>query len=165
MIKNNTRTHSETLTHLWGRVSIEKQFSDGKTVLHFENDNLIVTTAKNIVLSQLYYAFGSGDPLSHAKVGIGGASDLAGSILKTPSVSMTDLYTPQLSVPMAKTSEDMNIPKIVLIAQIGESQCNGLKINEAGFFTTSGKMFNIKTFPYILKDSSFAINLRWEIGM
>ena len=64
-----------------------------------------------------------------------------------------------------KTDEDITVPSITLLANIDNGVGNGSFINEAGFFSASGRMFNIKVFPGILKDSSFSLNLEWVIKM
>ena len=148
-----------------GRLRVFKQYNDGSKEKIFEEDNLIVTLGKSILLGQLFYTVGGGDPLSYAKVGIGGALDPEGNFLKVPTADMSDLYTPVGTAAIIKTDEDITIPSITLLANVDNSVANGQFINEAGFFSVSGKMFNIKTFPGILKDSSFSIVLEWVIRM
>lgn len=160
----SNQTDTSTLPSLWGRLTVTKVFSPFHSETLFVEDNLIVRQAKLIVLGQLYYGSGSGDPLSYAKVGTGGAEDPSGLFLKTPTPSMTNLYSPQISVAMSRTSFNTSTPSITLVATIDNSQGNGLKLNEAGFFTASGMMLNIKTFPFVAKDNGFSLNLTWEIG-
>lgn len=148
---------------LKGFLKVSKVFKDGTKECIFEEENLIVDGAKKIILAQLSYGSTPGTPLSYAKIGTGGASDISGLVLKTPVSSMTDLYTPVTSVPILKLSENMSVPSITLVANVDNYVGNGLKINEAGFFSSSNIMFNIRTFPFVLKDSSFALNLEWVI--
>jgi hypothetical protein len=153
---------SETL-NLKGRLSIVKKFNNGLEELIFEENNIIVNTGKQLVLSQLFYSSGSGNPLSYAKIGVGGALDMGGLILKTPTASQTDLYTSSFTIPISKTAEDAGVPSITLSGVVDNSTGNGLNLNEAGFFTAGGTMFNIKTFPFVSKNSSFSLNLVWVI--
>jgi hypothetical protein len=148
-----------------GELRIYKTYLDGKKEIVFEGKNLIVTTGKSILLNQLYYTSVSGNPLSHAKIGRGGAIDPGGVFPQVPTRDMTDLYDPITSVPILKTDEDITIPSITLMANVDNGVANGEYINEAGFFAVSGDMFNIKTFPRILKKSSFSLNLEWVIKM
>lgn len=151
--------------NLEGFLTINKIFKDGTRECVFKDkQNLIVNGAKQILLSQIYYSsISHGSPLSYAKVGIGGATDVAGLFPKVPVSGMTDLYTPSLVVPISKTGENLTTPSITLMVNVDNSIGNGLKINEAGFFSSSNIMFNIKTFPFVLKDPSFSLNLEWVI--
>jgi hypothetical protein len=146
-----------------GFLRIVKVFDDGSTSTVFQDQNLIVKSGKYALINQLYYSSGAGDPLSYAKIGTGGASDAEGLFLKIPTIDRTDLYNPVFSSPIVKTGDNPDIPTITLMANIDNSVGNGLKLNEAGFFTATGRMFNIKVFPTVLKKSSFSLNLEWVI--
>lgn len=148
-----------------GRLTIYKKHDTGQVEKFFEEDNLIVTAGRSILLNQLYYTSGSGDPLRTAKVGTGGATDVNGLFLKTPTTDLVDLYAPVASTSIYKADQDLSIPSITLVANVDNSIANGLSLNEAGFFSQSGVMFNIKTFPTVLKKSSFALILEWKIKM
>lgn len=155
----------ETTIRPSGRLRIYKQFEDGVKETVFEEDNLIVTSGRYILLNQLFYTPGFDDPLAYAKVGTGGAIDVDGLFEKVPTSDMTDLYNPTSITSILKTDQDITIPSITLLASIDNSVANGQYINEAGFFSRSGQMFNIKVFPRILKKSSFSLNLEWVIKM
>jgi hypothetical protein len=147
-----------------GHLFIYKHYMDGSSELVYEGKNLIVTTGKYILINQLSYT-GSGDPISYAKVGTGGAFDSEGLFLKPTTVDMTDLYNPVGLAAVVKTDQDPSIPTVTLLANLDSSAGNGHFINEAGFFSTSGLMFNIKVFPGIQKDSSFSLIFKWVIKM
>lgn len=159
----NRFTFSESGFNPSGFLTVRKVFDDGSTETVLEEENLIVTGGKYVLINQLYYSFGSGDPLSYASIGTGGASDPDGLFLKTPTPDMTNLYSPAFVSPIVKTTEDLAVPSITLMANIDNAVGNGLKINEAGFFTASGRMFNIKVFPTVLKKSTFSLNLEWVL--
>jgi len=149
---------------LRGFLTVAKIYEDGNREVIFEDENLIVNGGRLIAARQLQYSSGSGDPLSYAKIGTGGATDGAGLYLKTPTVTMTDLYTPVgINIPIVKTAHNDSIPTITLLANVDNSVANGLYINEAGFFSASGVMFNIKVFPRVLKQSSFSLTLEWVL--
>ncbi len=131
--------------------------------VHYEGENLVVRNGKMLALDQLYYTNGVGAPLNKAKVGTGGSFDPEGLFLKTPSVTMVDLYTPVADVFMTRTARNTTKPSITLLGSVDASQCNGLFLNEAGFFNGADVMFNIKTFPGVFKTSSFNLELQWEI--
>lgn len=150
-------------SRLFGHVTIEKVFLDGSREVAYSGDNLITTSGKLAALNQLAYSIGSGDPLKIAKVGTGGAIDPEGLFLKEPTVDMVDLYTPVATAPIVKIAEDAGVPSITLMATVDNLVGNGLTLNEAGFFTASGSMFNIKTFAGVPKDSTFALNITWVI--
>lgn len=156
----------ETISfNLQAVLSISKVFPDGKQELLFKDKNLIVTSGKAILLDQLHYETGTGDPLSFAKVGTGGSFDSEGVFLKVPSEEMTDLYNPVATAAIVRTGSDLAVPSITLTASLDSSVGNNNVINEAGFFSRSGRMFNIKVFPGILKTSSFSLNFEWVIKL
>lgn len=149
-----------------GRLRITKHFdeaSGGHTEVVFEDDNLIVTQGKMVLLTNLYFTSGNADPLAYAKFGTGGAVDPGGVFPRTPTPDMTNLFAPVSTIPIVKTNESPLVPSITLLARVDNVQGNGLFINEAGFFTASGKMFNIKVFPGITKNSSFSLSFEWII--
>jgi hypothetical protein len=151
-----------------GRVAIYIVGQDGNQHLHYEDDNLIVATGKQIALLSLY-TYSLNDSLTYAKVGTGGSTNPPpggdGSLLKTPIVSLTDLYSPLTRVGITKVSQDLSVPSITLIANLDNSQANGSFINEAGFFSGNDQMFNIKVFPGIQKTWSFSVNFQWTISV
>lgn len=150
------------------RVAIFKDYGEGNRELHFEDDNLVVSTGKQIALLSLY-PVSLNDSLTYAKVGIGGSTNPPpggdGSLLKTPITSLTDLYTPITRVGITKVSQDLTVPSITLVANLDNSQGNGYFINEAGFFSGNGLMFNIKVFPGIQKTWAFSVNFQWTISI
>lgn len=151
-----------------GRVAIFKDYGEGRTELHFEDDNLIVFGGKQIALLSLYTQ-SLNDSLTYAKVGTGGSTNPPpggdGSLLKTPITTLTDLYSPLTHVGITKISQDLTVPSITLIANLDNSQGNGSFINEAGFFSGNGQMFNIKVFPGIQKTWNFSVNFQWTISV
>lgn len=156
---------NEQLSGPSGYLTIYKQEENGLKEKIFEEENLIVATGRTILLNQLYYSTGNGDPLSYAKIGKGGAIDINGDFLRVPTYDLVDLYDPVASVSIIKTEEDLTVPSITLVANVDNGVANGYYINEAGFFSTSGIMFNIKVFPRILKKSSFSLILEWKIKL
>ena len=96
-------------------------------------------------------------------VAFGGATDPEGLILKTPVATMTDLYSPVAEMPISKLSQNVAIPSITMLASLDNSLGNGYLIDEAGFFSVTGLMFNIKVFPGVQKDDSFSIDFVWVI--
>jgi len=158
--------HSEedrTSFGISGRVHIYKKFDSGLEETVFHEDNLIVQNGKLLVLTNLYFPQGGGDPLAYAKVGTGGAYDPAGAFLKPVTTDMTDLFSPVEIIPIYRAAQDASIPSVTMLASVDNSQGNGLRLNEAGFFSRSGIMFNIKVFPGTLKTTAFALNFRWDI--
>lgn len=151
-----------------GHVSIFIVEKDGTQHLHFEDDNIIVATGKQIALLSLYTS-SLNDSLTYAKVGTGGSTNPPpggdGSLLKTPTTTLTDLYAPLTRVGITKVSQDLSVPSITLIANLDNSQGNGSFINEAGFFSGNNQMFNIKVFPGIQKTWSFSVNFQWTISV
>lgn len=148
---------------LEGEFYLYKRAPGQERQLLFRDKNLITLSGKQLILSNIYTALGSADPISFAKVGTGGAFDIEGALLKSPTLDLTNLYSPQLSLPVTKSVESPSTPSITLVASVDNTEANGLLLNEAGFFSTSGKMFNIKTFPTTLKLNTFSLDIEWVI--
>jgi len=153
---------------LRGDLAIDLVYEDGTQIRHFEDRNLIVSTGKQIALLSLF-PVSLNDSLAYAKVGTGGSTNPPpggdGSLLKTPILALTDLYSPLTRVGIAKIAEDLAVPSITLVANLDNSQGNGYFINEAGFFNGNGFMFNIKVFPGIQKTWAFSVNFQWTISI
>jgi len=148
---------------LEGEFFLYKRTSDKSRQLIFQDKNLITLSGKQLILSNIYTDLGSADPISFAKVGTGGAFDSEGALLKSPTLDLVNLYSPQLTLPVTKSAETPSLPSITLVASVDNTEANGLLLNEAGFFSASGKMFNIKTFPTTLKLNTFSLDIEWVI--
>lgn len=155
---------------IWGRLAVDLVFDKGNRIVrHYEEtENLIVSGGKQIAILCLFTK-SLNDSLNYAKVGTGGSTNPPpggdGSLLKTPIVSLIDLYSPIARVGIAKISQDLSVPSITLVANLDNSQANGSFINEAGFFSGNDQMFNIKVFPGIQKTWEFSVNFQWTIGI
>lgn len=142
-----------------GYVHVYKRFPDRVEQVD-EGYNLVVQSGKQIILKSLFPE-SSSDYLNYGKIGVGGAVDTAGTILKVPSSDVTDLYDPVAVIPITKLSEDMTVPSITMLASVDNMVANGRKINEVGFFSGAGLMFSIKTFATVTKDRSFSLDFVW----
>lgn len=147
-----------------GTLKAEKVYPDGNRELVFEEKNLIVLTAKQVLLSSLYVPNQTSDPIVNLKIGTGGCIDPQGLYPKPVSQAMTSLFTPLLNVPTSYTINSA-APSVTFIADVDQGTANGQLITEAGLYKSSGSMFNIKTFPGIPKTSEFSIHFEWTIQM
>jgi hypothetical protein len=149
---------------LEGVLKAELVYADGRRELAFEEKNLIVLTAKQVLLSSLYVANQTSDPIVTLNVGTGGCIDPQGLFPKPVSQAMTSLFTPLLSVPTSFTINNA-APSVTFIADVDQGTGNGQLITESGLFKASGNMFNIKTYPGIPKTTEFSIHYEWTIQM
>ena len=149
---------------LQGTLKAEKVFADGSRELVFEQKNLIVLTAKQVLLSSLYVSNQLSDPVINLKIGTGGCIDPQGLYPKPISAAMTSLFTPLLNITTSYTINNAE-PSVTFIADVDQGTANGQLITEAGLYKASGNMFNIKTFPGIPKTSEFSIHFEWTIEM
>jgi hypothetical protein len=164
MTKNQCFVPRHETLGLEGLVTIKKRYLDGRIeTIYSETKNLITNSGKLLALRTLFPSGGVGDPIFYAKVGDGGAFDVDGLLLKTPTPDLTDLYHPLATVGVGKVAENPADPSITLVASVDNAQANGVKINEAGFFSAAGVMFNIKTFPGTLKNNTFSLDFEWKI--
>lgn len=143
-----------------GRISITLVYPDRSEVF-YEEDNLIVLNGRIRLLQPLYIASIT-DPIVTLRVGNGGTIDPLGKFPKPVSKELTSLWSEVQQVPVAHAL-DLGYPSVTFIADIDPSQCNNFLVSEAGLFTTSGMMFNIKTFPGIPKTQDFSIHFEWTI--
>lgn len=142
-------------------ISVDYHQGKGKEVI-FKEDNLVVKAAKQFLLSGLYTAAVVSDPLANLKVGTGGNIDPAGLYAKPEDPLQTDLITPILTIPLTYTLDLANVT-VTFLADVDQSQCNGVMLTEAGMFKTSGLIFNIKNHPGINKNSQFSIHYSWAV--
>lgn len=149
---------------LTGTLKAEKVYHNGTRELVFEKKNLITISAKQFILSGLYISNQLSDPIINLNVGIGGCIDPKGLYPKPISQSMTSLFIPLLMVATSYTINN-TAPSVTFIADVDQGTANGQLITEAGLYTASGKMFNIKTFPGIPKTSEFSIHFEWTIQL
>jgi len=148
-----------------GHLAVNLRFPDGRVEKHFEEDNLIVYGGRNLILRPLYTPGAVSDPIATLRVGSGGSIDPQGLYPKAPTVDMVNLYHQDISVPAVSYVFDPGLPSVTFRASVDQSQMNGTLVNEAGLFTTSGIMFNIKTFTGIPKTVDFAVDFEWTISV
>lgn len=149
---------------LVGHLKIFKGLADGSRKLAFEQDNLIVKAAKQVILTTLFQTGITSDPINKLKVGTGGAVDLAGLYPKVESPTQTNLITPLLTLNTVVTADLTNL-KVTFLADVDQTQGNGQMLSEAGLFKTSGLIFNVKNHPGITKTSEFSVHYEWSIKL
>lgn len=154
----------ETNFSLNGYLKITKVYLDGYREVHYDGKNIIVLTAKQAILSGIYLPNQTSNPVTTLWIGTGGTIDPAGQFPKPVNQSLTNLYAPLTSVSTSYTI-DNTYPSVTFLATVDNSTASGSLITEAGLFTQSGSMFNIRTFPGISKSSEFAINFEWSIEL
>lgn len=147
---------------LEGELLAQKVFPDGSKETVFHEKNLIMLASKQRFLAIAYADSGNWDPITTLHVGIGGTLDPEGLFPKAVNHSLTTLFSDILPVP---THFEVNnsIPSVTFIADLDQGMGNGQKITEAGLFTRTGSLFNIKTFPGIDKTSEFNLHFEWTI--
>lgn len=144
-----------------GQLKIDLVYAD-KVVPYYDKPNLITLTARQTILASLYLSGRTSDPINTLTVGTGGTIDPQGLYPQAVTKGMTNLYNPVYSVTTSYTV-NTSLPTVTFIADIPSTALVGSQVNEAGLFTTSGVMFNIKTFPSIPKTSEFGIHIEWTI--
>lgn len=146
-----------------GDLSISLDYHQGKgKELFFEQKNLIMSNAKRFLLSGIYLAGVTSDPIIALKAGTGGCIDPQGLYPRTEDPDQTDLVSSIISVPTVYVLDNPNII-CTFLADIDQSQANGQLITEAGLFKASGAIFNAKNHPGISKTSDFSIHYEWRI--
>jgi hypothetical protein len=142
-------------------IAVDYHKGSGKELV-FEQKNLIVKDAKRYLLSGLYLAGVTSDPIVSLKVGTGGNIDPQGLYPKPEDPDQTNLIAPVISVATVYTLDLPNITATFL-ADIDQGQANGSMLTEAGLFLASGKIFNVKNHPGITKTSQFSVHYSWAI--
>lgn len=147
---------------LRGFLKISLIYKDtGKEKIIFNEENVITNAAKAALIPMLYSAIQS-DPITSLHVGTGGTIDPEGKYPKTADPTLTSLYNETLSYPISShTLPDSQ--SVTFLVDVPTTDGNGSLISEAGMFTQSGIMFNIKTFPAVPKISDFSIHFEWTI--
>jgi hypothetical protein len=145
-----------------GTLGAWKVFPDGTKEEIFLKKNLIIRLAKLHLLSALYNPSFVQDRITTFKLGTGGAIDPEGLFPKPENAEQTDLITPQISVQTSYVEYPLDV-KVTYLADLDQSEGNGLKITEAGLFKASGAIFNVKNFPAVPKTSEFGLHFEWSI--
>lgn len=159
----NTLPLKQTAYTGWeGYISVWKTFENGSKELVWEKKNLIVKAAKLYLLSPLWDDTAVPDPITVFKVGTGGTIDPEGLYPKQELPDQTDLSSPVFSINASHVVYPDDV-KVTFLADLGQSEGNGYKINEAGLFKRSGIIFNVKNFPAIPKTSEFGLHFEWSI--
>jgi hypothetical protein len=142
-------------------LKISLKYPDGSKEV-FSEENLIVALGRERVLSSLYANPYDKGPLTSLRVGVGGCIDPEGKFPKVPTLDQASLYSQVLTLPVSyavSASKD----SVTFVADVDQSQCNNLRVSEAGLFYSDNGMFNIKTFPGIPKSEEFGIHFEWTI--
>lgn len=145
-----------------GELGIWKTFSDGTKEEIFYKKNLIIRLAKLHLLSAIYDPAFVQDRVTTFKLGTGGSIDPEGRFPKPENAEQLDLISPQISVSTSYVEYPLDV-KVTYLADLDQSEGNGLMINEAGLFKESGKIFNVKNFPAVPKTSEFGLHFEWSI--
>lgn len=129
----------------------------------FKKKNLIVKASRQRILTSLYTTTTS-DPIHSLKIGTGGTYDPAGMFVIPESINQTGLTAPVsgLSLPVSYSVSDTGL-SVTFSATLDQSSGNGNLISEAGLFTLSGNIFNVKNHPGISKTSDFSLQYSWTI--
>lgn len=152
-----------------GHLTIQKVFPGGNRVTVFSEENLITLASRQAVLALLYtFPVATPDPVRYLKVGTGGTVDPEGLFPKQENELWTNLNTPITSIGAVGLltttfSYDPTIPQVTFLVDLDTATANGNLISEAGLFTNSQAMFNVKCFPGIPKTTEFALHFAWII--
>lgn len=132
----------------------------------FSGHNKIMDEAKAFVLSAIYDNAFVPDPISTFKVGNDGTITTNGNDPRVVTGDRTDLfdpiatgYTNVVSAPALSSGGRVATFSFSVL----DTELNGEYINEVGMFRLGGTMFNMKTFPSILKTSGFSLTFIWTI--
>ena len=138
----------------------------GKPLLVFKEINKIMDEAKAYLLRALYDPAFVVEPISTFKVGNGGTLTPSGVDVKPVPGDRVDLFTPYNTgytntVPAPSISIDGKT--VTFNYSVPDTDLNGQYINEVGMFRSGGTLYNMKTFPSILKTSGFSLTFVWTI--
>lgn len=149
--------------NLGGYLTITKTYvKDGRVeVVLDEQKNRLTTVGKLLMFSYLY-SNRQTDPISKVAIGNGGTSDAQGRIPKVVNGSETDLWSPQVEIPVSYTVDNGNVA-VVFYANLDEATGNNANYSEAGLKTAAGILFSIKTFVTVPKTSDFTLNFQWTL--
>lgn len=138
----------------------------GKPVLVFKELNKIMDEAKAYLLRALYDPAFVVEPISTFKVGSGGTVTPNGVDIKPIPGDRLDLFDPYTTgytntVPAPSVSIDGKT--ITFNFSVPDTDLNGEYINEVAMFRAGDTIYNMKTFPSILKTSGFSLTFVWTI--
>lgn len=132
----------------------------------FHEPNRIMDEAKAYMLAAIYNPGFVIDAVDNFKIGQGGTSTSGGVDTIPIPGDRSDLYTPYTtgySTAMPTPSVSVDGKAVTFTFSIPDTDMNGVYINEVAMFRNSGTIFNMKTFPSILKTSGFSLTFIWTI--
>lgn len=138
--------------HAIGRLEVILKDNSGKEKLHFETDNLVVQTGREIIASRL-----SDETLTKpSHMAIGSNSTLE------PNLSQTTLGAEMARVTLKSTKRTNNT--ILYEAEFPPTVGTG-EVVEAGIFNASsnGSMLNRTTFPIVTKEDADTLTIKWNL--
>lgn len=146
-------------------------FPNGKELVWFKGANRITDLSKAEVLSSLYSTSYVQRRLSSFKVGQGGTNTIAGNDVRPVLGTATELYDTHdpentvLGYPNTLSTPQVTTDGLEIIYSfaIPDDGLVGQYISEVALFKDNGDMFNMKTFPSILKVSGFSLVFIWKI--
>ena len=142
-------------------ISLDYHKGKGKEPV-FKQKNLIVNRTKNFLLSGVYLPSIVSDQIVSLRAGSGGCIDPQGLYPKPEDPLQSDLITPVITIPAIYVLGVSDI-SVTFLADVDQSQSNGILFTEAGLITAAGNLWNVKNFPGIPKTSEFSIHFSWTI--
>lgn len=138
----------------------------GKDFKIFQEKNRIMDEAKAYMLAAIYDPGFVVDAVASFMIGQGGTSTAGGAdVLPVPGdrTALYDPYTSGYFTAMPAPSVSVDGKTVTFTFSITDTDMNGVYINEVAMFRNSGAMFNMKTFPSILKTSGFSLTFIWTV--
>ncbi len=156
-----------------GDVTLKKVYRDSTCEFLLQGScNRIMTESKARIVSALTWPDTNHSSLIDPIVGIRfGSGGMNGLVPKKLYGTEEDLFAPILAG-YSTSAFYTNRPKIDLSKTyvtygytLDYDELDTQAISEVGLFTSSGKLFSMKTFDEITKDTSFALVLSWRIRL
>jgi hypothetical protein len=141
---------------------------NGKVIHSFEEKNLVVNVAKNILVRLLA---GEGPPISHIILGVDDASETLDDTtiggLSLAAMPEGKNYQNSEFVAFKQPLRDFNFRtdnSVTFHWEIGYFEAVGLRIQEYGLSTTDGQLFSRKVRGLITKGDDIAIEGEWTLS-
>lgn len=165
------RTKLSSNLAMEGVLTVFLQAADGTRIFIVgpkPRPNRIMSAAKAHLLSSLYDGAYVQRRILTFAVGSGGTVTPGGDDPKTVTDDRTNLFTPHTD-PYTNTltapTVSVDGKAITYSFSVPSGELNGETLNEVCLKKSDGSMFNMKTFPSVIKTAGFSLNFSWTIRL
>lgn len=133
----------------------------GNIIANISKSNTVVNKGKEVLAKAMANQFSSYSFYINKMVFGTGGED--GTVPKTIDVNREDIYNPVLEISVNPEWVIGYKTRFKCTGIISTTECNGMRINEAGLRTAEEELFSMVTFSGLTKNNELKFTLNWTI--